>query len=299
MTEPHPPTGAHEPIVGRYLSIDVDGDSYRTYYETAGSGDIPLVCLHTAGADSRQYRHQLTDGDLGEIFTLYAFDMPWHGRTYPPMDREWWLEEYALTTDFYADFIVAFVEALDLDSPVAMGCSMGGEIVLELAAAHADVFRAVVGLETTDHISLDETGYDDTMMDYFTHPEINQEKFRAEWCLGLHGPDAPESNTRETAWLYSQSGDGVYAGDLHFYTRDFDARDRLSEIDTDDCGVYLLTGQYDFSVTPEDTRRVAEAIDGARFEVMDGLGHYPVTEAPTEFNDYLVEVAAAIAETTE
>ena len=169
-------------------------------------------------------------------------------------------------------------------------------VPLELAAEHADTFRAVVGLETTDNISLDETGYDDTMMDYFTHPEINQEAFRAAWCQGLHGPEAPEANVRETAWLYAQSGDGVYAGDLHFYTRDFDARDQLSGIDTNDCGVYLLTGEYDFSATPEATRRVADAIDGAWFEIMDGLGHYPMTEVPDKFNDYVLEIASELVE---
>jgi pimeloyl-ACP methyl ester carboxylesterase len=286
--------GDHEPIIGRYVTVEVDGEEYRTYYETAGSGEIPLVCLHTAGADSRQYRHQLTDENLGETFTLYAFDMPWHGRTYPPMAREWWLEEYKLGTDFYAAFITRFLDVLELDQPVVMGCSMGGQIVLELAAEHAAQVRAIIGLESTDYISLDETGYDDTMMDYFTHPEIDQESFRGEWSIGLHGPDAAASNKRETAWIYGQSGPGVYAGDLHFYTRDFDVRDKLADIDTDACGVYLLTGEFDFSVTPEDTRRVAAAIDGAWFEVMDGIGHYPPTEAPDEFNEYLGRIAAEL-----
>lgn len=52
-----------EAIVGRYVNITVDGLDYRIFYEEAGSG-IPLFCLHTAGADSRQYRHMLNDADL-------------------------------------------------------------------------------------------------------------------------------------------------------------------------------------------------------------------------------------------
>ncbi|HIO22844.1 MAG TPA: alpha/beta hydrolase, partial [Nitrospinaceae bacterium] len=38
----------------------VAGDTMRIYVEEAGSG-IPLVCLHTAGSDSRQFRHLMTD----------------------------------------------------------------------------------------------------------------------------------------------------------------------------------------------------------------------------------------------
>ena len=39
-----------EPIVGRYLSVDIDGATYRVHVEEAGQG-VPLLCLHTAGAD--------------------------------------------------------------------------------------------------------------------------------------------------------------------------------------------------------------------------------------------------------
>jgi hypothetical protein len=43
----------YEPIVGRYLKLDLGGRAHRLYVEEAGQG-IPLVCLHTAGADNRQ-----------------------------------------------------------------------------------------------------------------------------------------------------------------------------------------------------------------------------------------------------
>jgi hypothetical protein len=44
-----------EPIVGRYVHLEIEGRPQRVYFEEAGQG-IPLVCLHTAGADGRQYR---------------------------------------------------------------------------------------------------------------------------------------------------------------------------------------------------------------------------------------------------
>ena len=49
-----------EPVVGRYLRLDFNGRPHRIYFEEAGQG-IPLVCLHTAGADGRQYRALLND----------------------------------------------------------------------------------------------------------------------------------------------------------------------------------------------------------------------------------------------
>ena len=52
-----------EPIIGRYLVVDIEGAAYRVHVEEAGSG-VPLLCLHTAGADSRQYRHVLNDAEI-------------------------------------------------------------------------------------------------------------------------------------------------------------------------------------------------------------------------------------------
>ena len=49
-----------EPIVGRYCHLELSGRPHRLYVEEAGSG-IPLVCLHTAGADGRQFRHLLNE----------------------------------------------------------------------------------------------------------------------------------------------------------------------------------------------------------------------------------------------
>lgn len=292
--DPDVENGQHESTVGRYVWLTHDDEQYRTYYEVAGDGDVPLLCLHTAGADSREYRHLLENEDLQERFTIYAFDMPWHGRSYPPLETRWWEEEYQLTTDFYAGFIMQFVRTLGLDQPVVMGCSMGGEIVLELAIEYADEVRAIIGLETTEFVPIEDTGYLDHLMDFLDHPEVNQEVFRPEWIHGLQAPTNPEHNKRETWWIYSQSGHGVYGGDIYFYTRDWDARDRIQDIDTDECGVYFLTGEYDFSGRPEDTERVAAQIDGASLEIMEDMGHFPPSENPDAFKEYLLPVVDEI-----
>ncbi len=49
-----------EPITGRYLHLDLLGKPHRLYVEEAGQG-IPLLCLHTAGSDARQFRGLMND----------------------------------------------------------------------------------------------------------------------------------------------------------------------------------------------------------------------------------------------
>ncbi|TKR26211.1 alpha/beta fold hydrolase [Natronomonas salsuginis] len=284
--------GTEEPIEGGYVWIDVDDCPHRIYYERAGSGERPLVCLHTAGADSRQWRHVLNDPEILDRFTVYAFDLPWHGRSFPPMDErtDWRDDAYRLTTEAYADHIVSVVETLDIEEPepAVLGCSMGGAIVLELAHAHANRFCGVVGVESTAFAPKRDLGY-------LGDPSINAEVVRGEWAEGLQAPNSPDRFKRESWWVYAQGGPGVYTGDLYFYATDWDGREKITEIDTDACSVHLLTGEYDYSALPEDTRSVAEEIDGATVEIMDGLGHFPMVENPSAFREYLLPALESVA----
>jgi pimeloyl-ACP methyl ester carboxylesterase len=92
-----------------------------------------------------------------------------------------------------------------------------------------------------------------------------------------------------------QGGPGVFKGDLYFYRVDGDLRGRVEQIDTGVCPLYLLTGEYDFSCTPEDTMRTAAAVGGASVTIMEQLGHFPMSENPEQFRRYLAPVLGEIA----
>ena len=111
---------------------------------------------------------------------------------------------------------------------------------------------------------------------------------------GLIAPTAPEADRWETTWHYMQGGPGVFKGDLHFYTADGDVRSRVAEIDTAKCPLYLLTGEYDYSATPEITRDLAARIEGAEATAMPGLGHFPMSEDPARFLTHLRPVLARV-----
>ena len=271
-----------EPIRGAYVHLSLGARPHRVYFEEAGQG-IPLVCLHTAGADGRQFHHLLNDEAVTRHFRVLAFDMPWHGKSLPPAG--WQDEEYRLTTQAYVDLILAFCSGLGLERPVVLGCSIGGKIVLELARAHPERFRALIGLESAAY---QPPWYDDT--GWLHRPDVHGGELAGALMSGLIAPQSPEETRWETLWGYMQGGPGVFKGDLHFYRVDGDFRDRVGQIDTTRCPLYLLTGEYDFSCTPEDTRLTAEKIPGARFTVMTEIGHFPMAENPAQFRRYLLPV---------
>ena len=107
-------------------------------------------------------------------------------------------------------------------------------------------------------------------------------------------PQSPAQFRDETLWQYKQGGTGIFKGDLHFYRVDGDLRGKLTGIDTGRCPLYLLTGEYDFSCTPEDTLRTASTIAGVQVTVMKRLGHFPMSENPEQFREYVLPVLEQI-----
>jgi pimeloyl-ACP methyl ester carboxylesterase len=272
-------TATFEPIVGRYLNLSIDGRDHRVYVEESGEG-IPLLCLHTAGADSRQYRAVLNDPEITAHHRVITFDLPWHGKSSPPAG---WQDDgdYALTTETYLATVVAVMEALHLDKPIVMGCSIGGRLVLHLARQQPDRLRAVIGLQSGAHV---DPYYD---LEWLNRPDVHGGLVCAGIVSGLIGPGAPDADRWETLWHYMQGGPGVFKGDLHFYKGEGDIRQHLAEIDTTRCPVYLLSGEYDYSATPDDTRSVAAAVSGSSIQIMNGMGHFPMSEDPDTFLRYV------------
>ena len=275
----------YESIVGRYLPVAINGETHRVFVEEAGTG-VPLLCLHTAGADSRQYRHVLNDGAVTDRFRVIAFDLPYHGRSTPP--DGWWLKKYRLTTDSYIEMIRGVWRALELERPVVMGCSMGGAIVLKVAAEFQDQLTGVVGLESSAYAP-------GRYNEFLHHPAIHGGELCASYTYGLNAPGSPEPSRRENWWYYSQSAPGVYQGDVHFYSIDWDGRPDLKRIDTNRCKVALLTGEYDYSCTPQMSEAVAAAIPGSRLTIMKGMGHFPMIENYPGFRPHLLAALDHVA----
>ena len=273
-----------EQITGRYVHLDIEGRDHRVYFEEAGAG-IPLLCLHTAGSDSRQYRGVLNDPAVTAHFRVITFDLPWHGRSSPPAG--WENESYALTTDLYMTTIRAFIRALGLEKPVLMGCSIGGRAVLHMAIRHGHELRAAIGLQA-------HAGYDPRMhplikdIAYMDRPDVNAQEAAAATVSGLIAPMSPSADKWETLWQYMQGGPGVFSGDLYYYMVEGDLRNGLlADLDTKICPLYLLTGDRDYSATVERTQEVMRFVPGAEMTVMPDLGHFPMSENAPLFLTYL------------
>ncbi len=275
---------------GHYVHIDLDGHDYRIYYEEAGQG-IPLLLQHTAGSHSVQWRHLFEDRTITDRFRLIAYDLPFHGKSLPPTGRRWWEEQYNLTGDFLRQVPIALSATLGLDRPAFMGCSVGGLLALDLALRHSDLFRAAIAVEGALHIGGDHDGQLG-----MSHPQVGGLS-KARMMEGLCSPTSPLPYIKEISQVYSAGWPPVFLGDLWYYMVDYDIRDRAHEIDTEQCAVHIMNGEYDYTGSVKRGLEAHHAIAGSTHTAMDGIGHFPMAENPELFLSYLHPILDQVQKT--
>ena len=177
---------------------------------------------------------------------------------------------------------MAFCDALELDRPVIMGSSMGGNICLHLALNFEQRVRALIAIEACDY----SPGW---FISWLWHPQVHGGEACATSVFGLMAPQSPADYRWETWWYYSQGGPGIFKGDLYFYSVDHDFRQLNAKI-SGTVPIYFMTGVYDFACTPEMTSQTAEKVKGSECIIMEEIGHFPMSENPVTFKKYLMPV---------
>jgi pimeloyl-ACP methyl ester carboxylesterase len=117
-------------------AIDLDGVSLT--YTEEGSGDPPVLLLHGMACDRTQMEAQLHH--LAPAHRAVSLDLRGHGDSDKPHG------DY--TTEVFVEDLRRVIVGLGLGRPVVVGHSRGGSLALALAAAHPDLVRALVLLDS-------------------------------------------------------------------------------------------------------------------------------------------------------
>jgi len=106
--------------------------------DSPGAARVPFLLVHGLASNSR-----LWDGVarvlVGLGHPVAAVDLRGHGRSDAPEDG------YDIPT--VATDLITVIDVLGWSRPVAVGQSWGGNVVIELAAAHPDVLGAVAAVD--------------------------------------------------------------------------------------------------------------------------------------------------------
>jgi pimeloyl-ACP methyl ester carboxylesterase len=263
-------------ITGSYTEVD----GVRTYFESCGSGAAVLL-IHTAGRDGRQW-HGVMER-MAPHYRLFAPDLPGHGKSWPLAGNRCLQDVHEIVA-----WLRRFAATVIGDKFAVMGCSLGGNLSL-LMAATCEEIRAAIALEGADHTpTFPEVG-----LDLMTHPQISLMHYNMDFSMSLVGSEATAAARSFSEWGVLSLIPLAQQGDLRAYTR-CDIRDLMSSVR---CPVLIVRGMADWLVSQkmvEETRGRLVNARVAKLEPISGIGHFPHLEDPERIAQLALKFLAEI-----
>jgi pimeloyl-ACP methyl ester carboxylesterase len=251
--------------------LEVDGCS--AFVEDAGEGPV-LLCVHTAGQSGVQWAPLLTALPAAGVRVIVP-DLPGHGRTDPapggPVDD--------LT--YYRDWLLSLLDVLGIDQFAVVGCSIGGKIALDLAAVGGDRVRGTVAMAADARNRLLSVAGLRRGLEASTNPSVADRTYLG--TLASCGATVSAERAAHIAVMHRREDPVVSNSDLVGWST-HDLTDRLADIAGP---VRWVIGEDDFWLDVASAREGAAMVPKCTFEVLDGIGHYPMEEI-VDFPDVLL-----------
>ncbi len=243
----------------------------RIFYQSNGEGR-PIVYVHGNTGSSRWFDKVAKVPDCRTI----ALDLPNFGRS----------DALGVQPDIhgYADYLHAFIKALNLESPVIVGHSLGGAVVQSLAVHHPGDLSAMVLVDSSSPTGL--------ITPRERYPAI--EMMRTNRTVLAQALAATLPTNKDTSFFESLVDDAVrmnekaWIGNAEALSR-FDISDRTTVFTKP---VLVIQGKADILITEEMARKTAHAYPSGEFHLIENSGHSPIVETPSTFIELLIDFLA-------
>jgi pimeloyl-ACP methyl ester carboxylesterase len=258
------------------------------HYKEAGTGEPGVVLLHGFGGSTFSWRDVLPG--LAREQWVVAFDRPGFGLTSRPLPGEW-SGDSPYSMESQVALTVEMMDELGLEQAVLVGHSAGAAVALQTALAHPERVKALVLVAPAVYgggppswvkpllrvpqirrlgplIARRLVGSLESVLERsYADPSRITEEVREGYKKPLRVDDWDRG-----LWEFTLAAD------------DGGLADRLGEVSVP---TLVVTGDADGIVSPDDSKRVAAAIPGAKLVVVTEAGHLVMEERPDEFLGHL------------
>lgn len=250
-------------------------------YDDVGTG-LPLLFIHGWPHNRSLWAAQLSG-------------LPTHARCVAPDLRGFGGSSVSApySINQYADDLAAFLGVLGIDRAVVCGVSMGGYVALSMLRRHPSLLRALILTSTRATADTPEARVKRARLIEFVR-EHGVEELAGRQLKAMVG--ATTFNTRPDVrealrlLMAGAPADGVI-GALEAMAARADSTDLLPSISMP---TLVVSGSEDTFTPPDEIRTMADAIPGARLEVIQRTGHVCCYERPAAFNHVVSEFLASL-----
>lgn len=227
-----------------------------------------LVLIHGAGSS-----HLTWPGALRRLpqTAVYALDLPGHGRSTAPGRQ---------TVGEYAQDVIQFIQALELENVVVLGHSMGGAIAQQIGLAPPPGVVGLVLLGTGARLRVTPTFTEGIQADFTTTVDLLNQFY---WGT-QPDPDLIAANRRSMLNCPPE----VMLNDF-LACAQFDVRDRLTEIALP---TLVISSGHDQMTPARFGHFLAEHLPQAEFALIEEAGHMMMLEFPERVAQLVQEFLA-------
>ena len=251
-------------IEGRRIACWVNNGSFLPDRRT-------LVFIHGSGGDHTNWIQQYTP--LKNGFNIAALDLPGHGRSEGPGERE---------VAAYVEWVKKILDGLGILKPVLIGHSLGAAICLSFVIRYGTAAAAVVPVGGGVKMPVNPMILDGLQQD----PAA---------VIGMAAKYSVAKQNRERfSDLITKSLSLVNPGIIH---GDFSACNSL-DIAEAVTGIRIpalvICGMEDKMTPPSLSQVIRDGIPGAQLALIEGAGHFVMMENPEAFNTILADFASSL-----
>jgi pimeloyl-ACP methyl ester carboxylesterase len=273
------------------MSTARNGD-VEIYYETFGDPNDPtLVLVNGLGSQCINYSTEWCELFAAEGFQVVRFDNRDVGLSSKLDGVEYDLHDMA-------NDVVAVLDALGLEQAHVMGCSLGGMIVQRLALDHPERVRTLTSVMSRTG----EPGYGDSSPEaldmLLRKPASSRDEHIDQHvaAIAVYGSKPEWIDEEVTRARAAAAYDRCFcpAGIKRQMAAVMGGASRDEELRSLQVPTLVLHGSRDTLIDPSGGQHTAEVIPGARFHLIEGMGHdYP----PAVWPEWVSTWSAFVAET--
>ena len=256
-------------------------DDAEIAFDDIGAG-LPVVFLHAFPLNRTMWEPQI--GALVAECRCIPVDFRGFGESAasPPF-----------TMDRYADDVAAVLDSLQIERAVVVGLSMGGYAAFAMLRRHRERIRALVLADTrapadTPEVVARRRSLIETARTQGGTAVANLQ------IAGLMGKSTRDKRPDVYDAMHRMMAQAPVEGIVGALEAMITRPDSTPLLPTIDIPTLVIAGDEDVITPPKEARKLSDAIDGSRLEVLRHAGHLSNVERPAAFNTVVSEFLGSL-----